>query len=350
VKAELNIGIKDPGRELEVLDKVADASSDPAVSAAIRDVYETVFDCSRQIQRSNARKKNVEPIYFPQVTIVGMGLIGGVIARLIRENVPQTKVIGVDVNAGPLHEALALGLIDRAEADLKKSVIRSSLVIVAASPDANLRLLEELAPVLKKRQLVVDVTSAKSTIVEAADKLKCSADFVGGHPLFGSERSGPTASTGVKAAEAVFCLTPCKKSSDMSLRRLIRWLGVLGLKTAVIDAPIHDHIIASTSHAVQLLTVALGMKLSDLADEVGMDQVLSLCGPGVKQLARLMNSPADLWSQIAWQNKDEIALALQELIRTLNTINDAVLSDDKAALSDAFKKARRIGVALQQKQ
>ncbi|MGH9548790.1 MAG: prephenate dehydrogenase/arogenate dehydrogenase family protein, partial [Terriglobales bacterium] len=291
LKIDLNISIKDGAREQEVLDRVTTAASDAHICAAIREIYQTIFACSRQLQRIDAARACAmeAPVYFPQITIVGLGLIGGTLARLVRETVPETRIIAVDSDADALNQAVEEGIINRGEADLRKAIARSALVILAATPEANMQLLSEMAPHLSKRQLVIDVTSIKSPIVEAAEQAKLKADFIGGHPMFGSERSGFEASQAVQADGAVFCLTPAGRSSEISLRRLIRWLGALNLKAHVIEAAQHDKVLARTSHAVQLLAVAVGSGLADLCEQAGRDTVSSLCGTSMRQLSRLMS-------------------------------------------------------------
>lgn len=346
VKAELNMAIKDSSREKDVLTKVGKASSDPVVSDAIKTIYSQIFDCSRQIQRRDSAMSKDEPNYFPHVTIIGIGLIGGALARLIKDRIPTSKIVACDLDENAGAEAVALGLIDRFETDLKKATSKASLVILAAAPDANLSILEAIAPFLRKRQLVVDVTSVKGAIVDAAEQMKLAADFVGGHPLFGSERSGLVASQNVKTDGTVFCLTPAAKASEMTLRRLIRWLSVLGLKSDVMSATIHDHVIARTSHAVQLLAIALGMQISDLIIEHGRETVLDLCGPSIRQLGRLMNSPHQLWSQISAQNKTELVDALHTLSLNLERMSDAIKNNDQGMLEAAFAHARKVGLLL----
>ena len=346
VKAELNLSIKDSGRESDVLNKVARASEENAISHAIRDVYSLIFEHSRQIQRRSTGSRIAEPLYFPQITIIGLGLIGGVMARLVKERVSQTRIVALDIDTKSLQDAAELGVIDQVETDLAKAVNNSALIILAASPDANLELIEKLAPLLKKRQILIDVTSAKSAIVAASAQIKSGAEFIGGHPLFGSEKTGFAAGANVIADGAVFCLSPASKSSEISLRRLMRWLTLLGLKVDVIEAGTHDRILANTSHLVQLLIVALGAQISDLAGECGSERVFSLCGPAFKQLARLMNSSSNLWWQISRQNQTEISEALRSLSQALLSISESIASGDKTALEQAFVKSREVAEGL----
>src|SRR5262249_25391142 len=157
---------------------------------AIKTLYEMIFDISRNMQIS-AQNEDLDqaeaPRYFTQVTIVGLGLIGGTMARLIKKHLPTTKIIAVD-REEVLAQAANLGLVDDGIADWKKAVKKSQksqLIILAAAPAENIKLLNEIAPSLKRRQLVIDVSSTKAKIARQAEQVDLhGADFIGGHPFF----------------------------------------------------------------------------------------------------------------------------------------------------------------------
>jgi len=362
VKADLNIGVKDPAREQKVLDRVGAASDRQDIAAAIQTVYQNIFACSRKLQyREDAVAVSTAPqdkysaaaaegkqLVFPRVTIVGLGLIGGAIAHLIRSRLPNTWIVGSDIEGRNVDKAIELQLIDEGETDLIKAVSQSSLIVLAASPAANLTLLDQIGSALNQSQLVIDVTSVKSVIVQAAASLNLTADFIGGHPLFGSEKSGLDAAAAVTTDGAIFCLTPTGKTAESTIKRLMEWLSLLNLKADVVDAGTHDQVLARTSHAVQFLTIALGAELADLAEQCGVERVSSLAGPSVKQMARLMNSPSDLWCEIASQNQTQIVEALRSLAATLDVLSNAVATDDRSAINTLFERARSIGAAMTQ--
>lgn len=352
LKAELKIGIKDGAREREILSRVAESASSKPIAAAIQQVYETIFACSRQLQRTDAiaRAAAQEPLYFPRVTIIGLGLIGGSMSRLIKNAIPTTTIVGCDPCAEASSAALEAGAIDMIEQDLRRAVQKSALVILAADPETNVQLISELAPIMRKRQIVIDVSSIKSKIVHFSDDTRMNCDFIGGHPLFGSEKSGFAASQLVQADGAVFCLTPGTRSSEISLRRVIRWLNALSLNVHVLDASTHDAIIARTSHCVQMLALTVASQLQELCNDTDDEAVVSMCGPAIRQFARLWNSPAQMWSQIARGNKEELARALGDLSERLRHLSVAVADNDQETLLSAFERARKMSALLQRSQ
>ncbi|HEY9867829.1 MAG TPA: prephenate dehydrogenase/arogenate dehydrogenase family protein, partial [Candidatus Obscuribacterales bacterium] len=197
IKAELGLPIEDRQRERQVLEQVASSSSDPTISLAIAGIYEAVIEHSRSLQRPEAQptkasqdtararseQKRLTGMphrnYFPRVAIIGLGLIGGALARQIKRTMPQTTITGID-RTEVLEPAVSECLIDVAAQEPHAGIARAALVILAASPDKNIELLRHLAPLLTKRQIVLDVTSAKGEICRLADRLDLNgADFIG---------------------------------------------------------------------------------------------------------------------------------------------------------------------------
>lgn len=372
-KKRMNKPVLDDKREKEVLSRVAAVATDPIIAAQLVDIYTTMLAGSRGLQEklsettspkaqagANANSELKEESnqtevdlsqdsseqavaqtrnpqrYFPTVTIIGLGLIGGTVARLIRKHSPKTNITAVDTPE-VLQKALGEGLIDCAETKAANAAERSSLILLAAPPKKNIEILESIAPKLSRRQLVVDVTSTKRGICSAAESLDLNgADFIGGHPLFGSQKSGLDASSAVTTSEAVFCLTPITKSSQMSVKRFRRWLEGLGLKPVETSPASHDKVLARTSHLVQLIAVALG---ASIADQNVSEHELKLHGPAFKQLARLMESPPEMWLDLFNQNKDELQTAIQDLVNQLESASMALDSSDSEKLVKMFETA-----------
>lgn len=344
VKAQLGMAIKDRSREEQVLDRVSKIGETEQMRNAIRNTYERLFELSRQIQQENAIDPQVTT-YFPQVTIFGIGLIGGALARLIKRRLPDTKIIGVD-REDVLADALEQELIDKGVADLKTALNRSSLIILAASPSQNIALLKEIAPHLSKRKLVIDVTSSKREIVELAENLNLKgADFIGGHPLFGSERSGLKAALDLSVEGSTFCVVPGEKSSEISVRRLIRWLTTLSFHVEVVGSCEHDAVLARTSHLIQLVAVVIGSQIARDIPDNELAKFARLSGPGLRQFSRLMKSPPALWREIVAQNKTDIVEALTDLQKGIDDLLSALKSDD-VCLDKLFQTASRLPRAL----
>ncbi|MCC6980795.1 MAG: bifunctional chorismate mutase/prephenate dehydrogenase [Candidatus Melainabacteria bacterium] len=364
-KKRMNKPVLDDKREKEVLSRVASVAANPVIARQLIDIYTTMLAGSRGLQENLTETTSpkaqaganvhAEPTsessdatlaqarnpqrYFPTVTIIGLGLIGGTLARLIRKHSAKTNIIAVD-SPEVLQKALGEGLIDCAETKATAAAERSSLVVLAAPPEKNIELLETIAPKLSRRQLVVDVTSTKSKMCLAAESIDLNgADFIGGHPLFGSQQSGLEASSAVATDKALFCLTPISKSSQMSVKRFRRWLEGLGLEPVEATAETHDKVLARTSHLVQLIAIALG---AAICDQNVTEHDLKLHGPAFKNLARLMESPPEMWLDLFGQNKEELQKAIAELVEKLNLAADALKANEKSELAKLFQKAEKI--------
>jgi len=364
-KKRMNKPVLDDKREQEVLQRVASVATDPVIARQLVDIYTTMLAGSRGLQENlkettspkapAGANVHVEPTsessdaplaqarnpqrYFPTVTIIGLGLIGGTIARLIRKQSPKTNITAVD-SPEVLQIALGEGLIDCAETKAAAAAERSSLIILAAPPEKNIEILTSIAPNLSRRQLVVDVTSTKTKVCQAAETIDLNgADFIGGHPLFGSQKSGLEASSAVATDQAVFCITPISKSSQMAVKRFRRWLEGLGLKPVEAAPATHDRVLARTSHIVQLIAIALGAAIHD---QNITPNDLQLHGPAFKNLARLMESPPEMWLDLFDQNREELVDAIGELVSKLNLASSALSTKEKTELAKLFENASKI--------
>lgn len=350
IKAQLNMAIKDRSREEQVLDRVSKIGETEQMRNAIRNTYERLFELSRQIQQENAIDPQVTT-YFPDVTIFGVGLIGASLARLIKRRMPDTKIMGVDTADEILNDALEQEIIDSGTTDVKSGVQRSQLIILAASPDQNIEILKQIAPHLSKQKLVIDVTSSKGKIARAADELNLKgANFIGGHPLFGSEKSGLKAALDLSVEGSTFCVVPGSKSSEISLRRLIRWLTTLSFHVEVVDAEEHDAVLARTSHLIQLVAVLIGAQIAQNLTDEDLAKFARLSGPGLRQFSRLMKSPPSMWREIVSQNQSDIVRALNDLQEGAAKLVGALESSEdinSEELERLFAQARRLPQALE---
>lgn len=349
IKSQLKVPVQSHLREGAVLENVSRAAREPDISQAIASIYQAIMSESRRLQIDQAAKTRVSrstgPHYFPRVLIIGLGLIGGALSRQIKKMLPETKITAVD-RASILAAALAEGIIDEGQSEIVPALRRASLIILSASPEENLRLLSSIAPFLKRRQLVIDVTSTKEAICKLSEQLALDADFVGGHPFFGSEKTGYAGSHTVMVAGRSFSLTPTLRSSELSLRRLRRWLKKLQLKVILCPAAVHDKAVARTSHLIQLLCVAAGAEMADGVDAATLKGTLDLSGPGLDRLSRLMASPPTLWLEILEQNRVALLPVLAGFLTRLGSIARMIESGDRQGLSQQFDLASRIPACL----
>ncbi len=341
VKAQRNIPVKDSGREQIVLDHVRSVVEDPILSDAVARVYQQLLNESRELQvKEDTQQVPNSKLYFPRVLIIGCGLIGGALARQIKRKSPNTIVIGSDT-AAVLDQAMSAGVIDEAEFDCVEAIKKASLIILAAGPRQNIAILRKIAPATKRRQVIVDVTSTKLKICQVATELSLKADFVGGHPFFGSQNSGFENSGDIQIDGKSFVITPTSKSTEMTTRRITHWLEQLGMRVQQCDPQLHDDTVASTSHLIQLLSVALGSMLANGVADRELQERLHMSGPGLLSVARLMASPYQMWSEILEQNNEPICTALLSLEGRLRVMRNAIDGGQMDVIEAQFKAAKR---------
>jgi prephenate dehydrogenase len=244
----------------------------------------------------------------PDVAIVGLGLIGGSLARAL--TAAGRQVFGVD-EAPVLRAARRAGAIASGSTAID-GLPEVRLVVLAAPPRANRALLRRLARAVTPRTVITDLGSVKTPICTLARDLGLSS-FVGGHPMAGSERSGFAASRPDLFRGHSWILTPdgAAPRAVSAVRALARTVGA---RTYVMSAADHDRTVAFISHMPQLASWAIAHAAS--RDGV-VARHLHLAGPGFRDMTRLARSPRPLWRMILAENRAEVARAMQVLSRAL---------------------------------
>ncbi len=252
-----------------------------------------------------------------RVAIVGMGLIGGSLARALRRARPEVELVGIDRRRGPLDRARAAGVLDRAAVRLDEGVAGADLVVLALPVSAILELLPRLPSLLPPSAVVTDTGSTKRCICSAGARA-LGGRFVGGHPLAGSERSGFSASRADLFEGRPWALVPSPHGSNAeALGKVRSLLEEIGARVYAVDAARHDRVVAATSHVPQLLSWALADLLRSRTEVEGYPYTRLLGGGGEGWL-RLAHSPQGLWWDILATNADEVAQALAELQQRLH--------------------------------
>jgi prephenate dehydrogenase len=243
-----------------------------------------------------------------RVAIVGLGLVGGSLARALTR--AGHRVLGVD-RPGPCRKARAARAIVRA-VSLEQAARDADLLVLAAPPASNLRLLRRLAKSAPPSLVITDVGSVKRPIVREAARLRL-RQFVGGHPMTGRERSGFDASSGGLFRDRPWILTPSRSRKAQRAVRLL--VAATGARATSLDPAAHDRAVAFVSHLPQLVAWAL---LNTAKGDPTARRHLGLAGPGFRDMTRLAASPRGLWREILDANRPEVAKALRAFARALS--------------------------------
>jgi prephenate dehydrogenase len=244
------------------------------------------------------------------VVVVGLGLVGGSLARALARK--GYRVSGVDTSAAARRAARRSGAFALVTERLPEALAGAELVVLAAPPLANLRLLRELGRLARTPRLVVtDVSSVKRRICAAGARLG-SLDFVGGHPMAGRERGGFAASRPDLFHGRPWILTPARSRRALArVRALVRDVGAREVR---LTPARHDRAVAFVSHLPQLVAWAL----ADAARAGRARAPLrKLAGPAFLDMTRIAKSPRRLWREILSENRDELGRALHAFRRAL---------------------------------
>lgn len=264
------------------------------------------------------------------VTILGLGLMGGSLGAGLRA--AGNRVIGHDLSARHGQAALHAGLIDELAPGLSQAVAGADTVILAVPVLRIVDLLPKVDVLTDPGALIVDVGSTKRVIVDTMAALPGADRMVGGHPLAGSEATGPHAADIDLFRGRTFFIVPNRESTADMLDRAADVARSVGASPVAVDAGVHDRVLASTSQLPQLLSTVL-------AASVAAD--LRFLGPGFRDMTRLAASDSALWRDILLSNSDNVVQAGRGYVRDLDALLDAIETGDVAAVESVFEQGRK---------
>ena len=269
-----------------------------------------------------------------RVTVLGLGLVGGSLARGMRDAGFAGEVVGYDLRAEGLEFALDLGVIDSYETDLDRAIDKADLVVVSAPTLVSASLLEQTLAKVPETTVVTDVASVKSNMVEAAHG---APNFVAGHPIAGSERSGVEASRADLFQDHRVILTPTDATSKDALALVREMWQRVGAEVVELGVADHDAILAATSHLPHMLAYALVDALSN--SELSED-IFRFAAGGFRDFTRIASSDPVMWRDIAIANRVELLRAIDYFSEHLAALRTAVEAGDSERLEQLFADAR----------
>jgi prephenate dehydrogenase len=275
----------------------------------------------------------MEPGRFKHVTIVGAGLLGGSAGLAIKAWDPKVHVVGVGRRRSSLVEALDVGAIDTACLDLAEAVAETDLVLLATPVGAFSALLEQLAGKLGPETLVTDVGSTKAQVVAQAEAiLGDRANFVGSHPMAGSERKGPAFARADLFLDATCILTPTETTPESVADDIEGFWQALGMQTLRMAPEAHDTAAARVSHLPHALASLL-MQLPGDAD-------LPVSATGFRDATRLAGGDPEMWRDIFLTNRQAVVDALDAFGRRLQALRDQIAQGDAEKIEAFLAQAR----------
>ena len=283
-----------------------------------------------------------------KLTIIGVGLIGGSLARALRESGYVGEVTGYGRSVGNLQQAVELGVIDRVEVSLADAVRDADMIVLALPVGCVGEILEQLAPVLAEHAVVTDVGSVKGSVVAAARAALNTrfAHFVPGHPLAGTEQSGVAASQADLFNQRRVILTPEPETDPAALNGVRAMWEAAGAQVATLTAADHDRILAASSHLPHMLAYCL-MDLVVRHDD--HRAILECAATGFRDSTRIAGSDPVMWRDICLANRDALAAVLRQYQDDLEALTAAIEKGDGPWLLETFTRAKHTRDALNKK-
>jgi len=261
------------------------------------------------------------------IVIVGLGLIGGSMARALH-GFEDYEIVGLDVSQPTLRYALEQGVVDRVEEDAEKALAQGDLVFLCLHPKGILAFLEEHKNHFKPGAMVTDVCGIKGAVLAAARCLPPTVSFVGGHPMAGRESSGIQNSLENMFLHAHYILTPNEQSSPEHIALMERVAQHVGCADVVKTTPEqHDAIIAYTSQMMHIIAVAV-------CDDPSLFQYQGFEGDSFRSCTRVAALDVPLWTQLFTLNPQALGDALEQLEDNLRRYRLAIQSGDTQTLTE----------------
>lgn len=274
-----------------------------------------------------------------RLCVIGVGLIGGSLARAVREAGFCQEVVGAGRNPQNLQTAVDLGVIDRFETDLGKAVAGADMVLVSVPLGAMATVFEAIKGHLAGHAVLTDAGSAKGGVIDAVRQAFGSvpASFVPGHPIAGTEQSGVEASFSSLYRGRRVILTPLPDTDSHALDRVRDMWEAAGAEVTEMDPVHHDAVLAATSHLPHVLAYALVESLSRLSDD---GEVFAYAAGGFRDFTRIASSDPVMWRDICLANGDAIQLMIEHFVADLQELTTAIENRDGQQLLDIFSSAK----------
>lgn len=274
-----------------------------------------------------------------RVAIIGVGLIGGSLARALREAGAVGEIVGSGRNTAQLERAVQLGVVDRYSTDPAEAVEGADLVVLGVPVGAMEEVLAAIAPALGSGAVLTDVGSTKGSVVTAVRSVfgEVPARFVPGHPIAGTERNGVEASFAELFRQRRVILTPLPETDPEAIALVRKVWESTGAVVETMTPAHHDEVFAATSHLPHLLAYALVDTLATLDENA---EVFRYAAGGFRDFTRIASSNPRMWHDICLANREALLKVMDRFESDLHRIRQAIEAGDGDYLLEVFGRAK----------
>ena len=281
-------------------------------------------------------------VLYDRVALIGLGLIAGSMSLAMRDAGLAREVVGYARSPETRATAREIGLVDHVADSAAEAVADADLVVLAVPVGAMGAVAAEFAPHLKPGATVTDVGSVKQAVIEAvAPHIPAGVHFVPGHPLAGTEHSGPHSGFAALFRNRWWLLTPPAGTDPGAIARLTDLIRAMGANVEEMDAAHHDLVLAVTSHTPHLIAYTM-VGVADHLKRVTESEVIKYSAAGFRDFTRIAASDPTMWRDVFLQNKDAVLDILGRFTEELFMLQRAIRMGDGAQLHDYFTRTRAI--------
>lgn len=275
-----------------------------------------------------------------KLTIIGLGLMGGSLAKALKAQAAVGEVVATGRRAESLERGVQLGVIDSYTLDMAEAVAGADVVVIATPTLVAEKVMADLAPLLTPNIIVTDVASVKGNIQRAAERIfgEVPANFVLGHPIAGSEQSGVEASSVDLFLDHRVILTPLENTASEAVALIRAMWESCGAEVLCMDVAEHDAVLAATSHLPHVLAYTL---VDALAQNGAAADIFKFAAGGFRDFTRIASSDPTMWHDIALANRDAILQGIDSFSAHLALVRQAIEEGDGEAIFASFDRAKR---------
>jgi cyclohexadieny/prephenate dehydrogenase len=281
-------------------------------------------------------------VLFRRVALIGIGLIGSSLAHAMRRKKLAGEITGYARSEATRTKAGELGLVDKVFATAREAVEGADLVILCSPVGTYAALAEEIAPGLKPGAILTDVGSVKGAVVrDVAEHVPPGVHFIPGHPIAGTEQSGPESGFAELFINRWCILTPLPDADPQAVEKLAEFWRACGSNVDMMTPEHHDLVLAITSHLPHLIAYNIVSTAADL-EEVTSSEVIKYSAGGFRDFTRIAASDPTMWRDVFLNNKDAVLEMLGRFSEDLSALQRAIRWGDGDALFNIFSRSRQI--------
>lgn len=274
-----------------------------------------------------------------KITIVGLGLIGGSLAKAFRRTNHDFTIIGMDTDRENLKRAKQEGTVDFISDNLEQAASDSHFIFLCTPINRIPDMLRTLRSVVRPGTIITDVGSIKSGIMEEAEQiLPRDIYFIGGHPMAGGERSGYSAGVAHLFENAYYILTPRESTPESVLEEMKHLISSTGAIPLILDPLTHDKMVGAVSHLPHIVAAALVNTVQQAESSEGFIQ--RLAAGGFKDITRIASSNPKMWRDICLSNKKQLLPLIMDIINSLNSFKQDLEGNNDLAVEAFYQAAR----------